>query len=482
MILFVGVALLVPALFAYSQGESMFLPLLLLAFLMILPGLPRLMSNFGQFARETATGWWHRLQGKPVEGRPWNFAVSLLTLQFIKAKQAERLSRSEALVIASLAWLIIPLVGTIPYMAAGFQMENALFESVSGWTSTGLTTIASPETLPLSLIFFRSFTQWVGGVGIIIFALIVIKAPAASELLKAEGREGIDVGIRNTVNKIWLIYFTLTILGALFLWFSGLTVFQAINMAMAAIATGGFLPSHSLAFTVFQKIIMILIMMAGATSFALHSEFFQGRFQKMVHNTEFKVLLMAIPLFAVIMYLLGDPLDNAFFNVTAAISTAGFTVENLGGLSDFSKYMLLLLMVSGASSGSTVGGVKLWRMATILKSLRAKIRSFFLPHGTVQVIKVNGKPVSQDQVVESGSFIFLYSLLLLSVAAVFMALGLPSMDAFFTVASALGNVGLTTVSMASLPLVGKAGLMIVMYLGRIEILPSLVLLKYLRGG
>ncbi|MFH1107453.1 MAG: potassium transporter TrkG [Candidatus Micrarchaeota archaeon] len=480
VLLFVGVAMLVPAAYAAYAGEPTVSVLLLPAVLMVLPGLPRLARNTVAFARRSLADAWRRLRGRPLEGRPWNFAYSLLTLEFIKHKDDEVLTATQALVVSALAWIIVPAICMLPYLALGYSFEDSAFDSMSGWTTTGLSTTARPEALPSSVVFFRSFMQWVGGVGIIIFALIVIRAPAASELFKAEGHEGIEIGLRKTVNRIWLIYLLLSALGAAMLWALGLSVFNAVNITMATISTGGFLPSSGFEFTLVQKIGVMLIMAAGATSFAVHSDIIQRKWKSVARNTEFKLMLAVIAVFAVAVFLTGVVPENALFHATSAASTAGLTIGNLGVLSDLAKYLIVLLMVAGGTSGSTAGGVRMWRIAALFKGLRAKIRGLFLPPGAVQPIKINGRVMTQEQLAESGSYIFLYGAVILTASAALMAVNVKSMDAFFSVASAMGNVGLSTLSVGSLPVVGKWLLTFVMYVGRIEILPGLVLLKYLK--
>ncbi|MFH1200422.1 MAG: potassium transporter TrkG [Candidatus Micrarchaeota archaeon] len=482
VLLFAGIAMLVPAAYALWAGEKTVAALLLPAAIMILPGLPRLAKNTHAFAHTSLADAWRRIKGRPVESRPWNFAYSLLTLEFVKHRDETALSSYQAIVVSALAWIIVPAICMIPYLALGYSPADSAFESMSGWTTTGLSTIPFPENLPSSIVFYRSFMQWIGGVGIIIFALIVMRAPAASELFRAEGHEGIEFGIRKTVNRIWLIYLLLSIVGAALLCAAGMTLFYSVNITMATISTGGFLPSSDTAFSLFQKIGMIAIMIAGATSFAMHSEILQRKWASVMRNTEFKLMLAVIALFSSAVFFTGVRPENALFFATAATSTAGLTIENLGLLGDLAKYLLVLLMIAGGTSGSTAGGVRMWRIALLFKSLRAKIRAQFLPPGAVQPIKVNGRVMTQDQLAESGSFIFLYSAVVLAGSAALMATDMKSMDAFFSVASAMGNVGLATLDMGALPQAGKWLLTLVMYIGRIEILPGLVLIKFLKDG
>ncbi|MDP2717963.1 MAG: potassium transporter TrkG, partial [Candidatus Micrarchaeota archaeon] len=369
------------------------------------------------------------------------------------------------------------------YLFSGhYSVENAFFESMSGWTATGLSFAQDVASFPQSLLFFRSFTQWIGGVGIVLFALLVLRAPAASQLLRAESRDAVALSVVQTAKLIWGIYLVLTLLGVLLLVGSGMDWFSAVNLAMAALATGGFIPTDSLAATALQKLIFVLLMVWGGTAFALHLSAFRREFYKFWENTEYKIMLAAIVLFSLlIVAATAEPLENAFFHVASALSGTGFSLEALGGLGDFGLFLLFLLMISGACSGSTTGAIKLWRTFALLKSLVARVRQVFLPQHAVQVLKVNRKILKQEDVVESGTFVFLYLFVITVAAGILMALGLPALESLFLSASALGNVGLSVgASWFSFPLIGKAVLFVCMWLGRIEILPSLVLFRALR--
>ncbi len=470
-----GLPLLIPVIYSFYMEES-YEPMLVAVLILILPGIPRFVGRFlsglGRWARRIIFG-------------PVSFSWKLKTiLEFEledERKKGEGLSQSDALALAAISWVVMPMITSIPYLFYGFPLQNSIFESMSGWTATGLSTINEPELLPSGMVLFRSFTQWIGGTGIVLFALLVISSPAAGRLFFAEGRESITLGARNTVKMIWLIYVFFTLLGVTLFALSGFDGLSSLNMTMTAVSTGGFLPNSMFVFNDLQKGIFVFLMIAGATSFALHFKLGGGQFRELLRNTEFRMMIFLILLFAAFLVLTtGDTPVDAIFDVTAAISGAGFTIRDMSVFSDLAKYVLILLMVSGACSGSTTGAIKLWRIFALFKTLGNNVRRVFLPEGAVQVIKINGKALTNAQIVESGTFIFMYMFVLLAGAGLIMADGLKGMDALFISASAFGNVGLATMNVGSLPVMTKGVLVIFMYLGRIEILPSLVMLNYLR--
>ncbi|MFH1470277.1 MAG: potassium transporter TrkG [Candidatus Micrarchaeota archaeon] len=270
--------------------------------------------------------------------------------------------------------------------------------------------------------------------------------------------------------------------GVLMFALSGLDIFTSINLTFTAVSTGGFMPSSMFSFTSIQKLVFIFLMLVGATSFALHLRIGNGDWRAILRNTEFKMMMLLVVLFSsfIVLTTKDGPID-AMFDVTAAISGAGFSIRDMSVFSDLAKYLLVLLMVSGACSGSTTGALKLWRMFAVLKTIGNNIKSVFLPKGAVQVVKINGKALTREQIIDSGNYIFLYMFILFAAAGMVMTQGIGVIDSVFVTASAMGNVGLSTVNIAVIPNVVKNILVVCMYLGRVEILPSLVMLKYIRG-
>ncbi|MFH0973506.1 MAG: TrkH family potassium uptake protein [Candidatus Micrarchaeota archaeon] len=472
-----GFSLLLPAAYAYYAKQDVLRYMLVTSAVLMLPGLPYALKS----ATHTVWDAVKRLFHAPASVASWNYALKILTPTYLTHLEEKEITRSQAIVLAALSWVIIPLIASIPYFYAGLNAQDAVFESMSGWTATGLTVIQNVEALPSSLLFYRSFTQWVGGVGILLFALFVLRAPAAGKLLQAEGRSLTEPNARKTAKIIWGIYVSITLVGVCLAFLSGLQLLKAVNLTMTAVATGGFITTNSLTLTFLQKIVFVLLMLAGATSFTLYYRAFKENWRSVFKHSEFKAMLGLVVLVGTLIVVSQKTVpENAVFQATSALTGTGLAVEKIEYWSEFAKYLLILLMVSGGCSGSTTGALKLWRVIVLSKTLWMRIKSVFLPERAIQVIKVNNHPLTSDEAIESGNFVFIYLFALVIATGAVMVLGFSAINSAFAVASALGNVGLTTIpDLYAFPALGKLVLVCCMWLGRIEILPSIVFFAFI---
>jgi trk system potassium uptake protein TrkH len=466
---YAALPLFIPLLYGLYLGEDV-LAIAVTVLILILPFIPGLIAGIYQNLRDFVISIF-----RPEI--PWNY-LSLTEIAGIRARIGE-LTLGEALALTSCAWIVIPLICSYPFLYLGMEPLDSFFESMSGWTSTGLSVIDLPEDLPQSIILYRSTMQWVGGLGIIVLMLAVLKGREARWLLKAEGREPIEVGIGRTVKKYWLIYLVLSIIAFGVLSYLGLDIFNALNLTFAGISNGGFFPFSHYDFTELQKYALAGIMLAGATSFVFWRNIAGGRILKAIKDEEFifyvVVILVSIGL---IVYVGGEDISNTFLNAVSAVACGGFAIGDVAVMHEFSKYMLILLMLAGGMYGSTTGAIKLWRILVAFKSILLRVKSVFLPTGTVQVLKINNMPVPGEAVIDCVVYIFSYVVIMLFGAGLFIAVGHSMTDALFTVSSALGNVGLSTVAASSLGTNGKSFLILLMYVGRIEIFPTLALARY----
>ena len=471
---YAAIPLLVPTAYGYYLGEEIWKILGITVAVLMLPALPGLLAGSFRAVKEFFKGIveWVFRRGET----PWNYAA-FVDLAGIR-KKLDELTLGEALALTSLAWIVIPAICAMPFISYGMEPIDAFFESMSGWTSTGLSMMEFPENAPQSLILFRSVTQWVGGLGIIILMLAVLRGREAKTLLKAEGRESLDVGIAKTVHSYWKIYFVLSVLGVALLFWLGLDGFNSVNLMMSGISNGGFFPFSHYEFTDAQKFALAGLMFAGATSFVFFRRLGKLQFRKALGDEEFLLyVLVTVAAIALIAYVGQEEIYNTILNSVSAVACGGFAIGDVAVMHSFSKYMIILLMISGGMYGSTTGAVKLWRILVVGKSVLLRIKGAFLPAGAVQVVKVNEVAIGMDAVVESAIFIFAYGALLLFGAGVFIATGEGMVDSLFIGASALGNVGLSTFPMWSLGGAHKAFLIFLMYLGRIEIFPCLALAR-----
>ena len=395
-----------------------------------------------------------------------------------------------AVISVALCWFFVGLVSAIPFLFAGISFVDAFFESVSGWSGTGLSMIPVPEQLPFSLNFWRGFIQWIGGFGIVILALIFYEKPeTAHKLFQAEGRtESFYINVIRIARIIIAIYLVYTAIGIVLLLAAGLSPFDAVVHTFTALATGGF-STTSAGIGSFGKIAMsvtILLMLLGGISFESHRDLLKGHIKRFFLNPEVK-LLFALILAASAIIFLNSYLSqdshffNEFFYVVSAISGTGASGEiGASALPPLSIFVLILLMVFGACYGSTTGAIKLWRILIIFKVVRREIYRALLHPKAVIPIKLGGKPVSSEAALDALAYIALYISLLAVGSIIFMFGGYGVIESVFTVASAQGNVGLSVIAGSTwfgMNDALKILLSIHMIVGRMEIIPFLVVLK-----
>ncbi|MFH1785222.1 MAG: potassium transporter TrkG [Candidatus Micrarchaeota archaeon] len=468
---YASIPLLVPFIYSLYIGDDGWIPIGITIAILALPAIPQMIlaiaDNISNFIKS--------ILNPEV---PFNYAKIVNTEEI--RKKVEVLTLGEVLVITSVAWILVPLISVIPYLYYGVPGIDAIFESVSGWTSTGLSALQTVDVLPESVIFFRSTTQWIGGLGIVILILSTLRGREAISFLRAEGRNQAELGIGQTVALTFKVYVAITIAGMALLLLSGFDLFNSVNLALSGLSNGGFFPFDNYEFLPIQKIVLAILMFGGATSFLFYNNIWHGKIGRSIIEEEFIFYLFITVLAIMMIIAIGkEDIFNTVLNGISAVATGGFGIGDLSILHNFAIYVLILMMLSGGMVGSTTGGIKLWRILVILKALAKQVKETFLPHGSVQVVKINGLPINERMIVESATFVFAYLLLFLFSAGVFLAVGYGVNNSLFIVASAMGNVGLSTISVPTMSTMAKTFLMVLMYLGRIEIFPFLALVGYL---
>ncbi|MFH1306374.1 MAG: potassium transporter TrkG [Candidatus Micrarchaeota archaeon] len=474
ILFYTAIPLLLPLGYAYYYAEPTLQPIAIVIFIMMFPSIPVILSGIFKWL---AGGINTLIQKLFRREAPWNFAVEVFT----RRPELSKLKFGDILAVAALAWIVIPSITAYPYYMSGLSIEDSLFESVSGWTSTGLSILSAPEEMSPSLVLFRSVTQWVGGLGIILLMLSLFKHRQAKSLLAFEAKDSMELGTGNTAAKIWKIYIFLTILAIAALILSGFDLLTASNLGFSGLSNGGFFPFSSFPFLWIQKLILALTMFFGAISFMTYNKLQAGKLNALLGEEFLLFLALIIISVSLIFFIANDEIFNSILNTVSAIACGGFAIGDLSVMHEFSLYILILLMICGGMYGSTAGGIKLWRILVALKLVLTKIRQYFMPIGSVQVVKVDGSTVEDHTITEVLGFMFMYLLLFVICAGVFMAWDYGIVDSMFTVASAMGNVGLSTINMATLPIFSKYFLIIIMYVGRIEIFPVLALLRLMVG-
>ena len=408
-----------------------------------------------------------------------------------------------AITLAALTWLIYGIIGGIPFWLArqylgpevGLTFINSVFESMSGWTATGLDMYAMRvEGLPRAILFWRSLTQWVGGVGVILLflsILVVRTGTVAHRLYLAEGRSHrLMPSVVKTTRRIWAIYAGYTGLLALILIVIGMPIFDSINHSMTALATGGFsvrnfsimnyrLAAHPNA--LYMELAIIPFMLIGGISFAMHYQLFIGNVKTFFKNIEVRAMIVIVIISTIILAItLGFTFDSfryGSFQVITALTGTGFNTAPVETWTDFQKTLLTILMIFGGGYGSTASALKLIRVAVIFYALIWLVRTKLLPESVVHKLQVGKKFYRHEEIMEVASYSVLYLVVLVAGAMVFMYGGHSTADALFEVASAEGNVGLSVgITGPNMPIYERITLIIVMWAGRLEIFPVLVLI------
>lgn len=411
------------------------------------------------------------------------------------------LSHRDGAVIVTLGWVVACAIATMPYLLSGAitNLTNAYFESMSGFTTTGATIITDIEKLPMGILLWRSETQWLGGMGIIVLSIAILPflGIGGMQLYKAETPspvvDKLTPRISDTAGSLWKIYIAFTVVQIGLLFSGGMTLFDAVCHAFTTMPTGGFSTKNaSIAHyhsAYFDFIIVVFMMIAG-TSFSLHYKLFKGQFTTVGKNPELRVfwaiagcfaLLVTYDIYGNVYDSVADSLRYAVFQVASIITTTGYVTADYEKWPAFSQQILLMCMFLGSMAGSTGGAIKIMRFVLLIKHSYLEIFRIIHPHATT-VVKLGDMPVSQSVLRSIWGFFALY-IGLFAIASLFMSLlGLDMISSISSVATCLGNVGpgLGIVgpldNYFGIPMVGKWILIFCMLLGRLEIFTIIVLL------
>jgi trk system potassium uptake protein TrkH len=393
------------------------------------------------------------------------------------------------MIIAAVAWLWAALIGSIALIiATHITFLNAFFESMSAWTGSGLTIYMNVEILPKSVLFLRSLEQWIGGLGVVIVVIGILIRPgtAAARLYKSEARdEKIKPSITGTVKTIWWIYLFYTFLGILLYVAAGMPLFDAVNNTFTNLSTGGMsIKNDNIGYynSVPIYVITMILMIIGGTSFLVHYKALKGKLIDVIRDIQLQATIIIICVFSILLILVTKfaTIDAVFF-VVSALSCTGSNIQPVFQIAmwqDYAKIIITTAMIMGMAAGSTTGALKLIRVVTLVKGIYWEILRIVSPTGSVIPRKISGKNVGDAEIREAGSYLFLYIVFLLISSLVLMQYGYDGINSIFEVASAQGNVGISTgIVTPMMPPVAEIFLIINMWIGRLEIIPALVLLK-----
>jgi trk system potassium uptake protein TrkH len=447
-----------------------------------------------------------------------SFALgAALYIPFRNAGEAEL---KHGMIIAAFGWLLVAALGALPFVLTALFAEgkdasetllyfrdpaSAFFESISGYTGTGLTMAARADLLPKSLQWWRSFTEWIGGMGVIVLMLSILAGPrpgaARYSLYYAEARgEKIHPSITSTLRTMWWIFFLYTFISVVALWGAGMPIWEAINHAMTGISTGGFsVTDNSIASynSVAIELVLVPIMLLGAISFAVHYEMMRGRGRVLWEDFQTRWFLgialigiAALTLENLLVIGGAESVRHSAFQLVSAITCTGFQSVDLSVWSATGKLLLAAAMFIGGAAGSTAGGIKVMRMLILLKGVQWRFRKIVSPRRAIVPFRLGPTTIDESEVgqrLEDASLITFLWLLLLGLGIVMLLHTVSSeytlSDVVFEVASAQGNVGLSVgITQPTMTLASKLTLCFNMWIGRLEIIPVLMLVRALFRG
>lgn len=418
---------------------------------------------------------------------------------FFTAREKGEIGIKEGFAIVALGWIVAALFGSLPYLFFGTfnNFTDAFFESMSGFTTTGATVLADIEKQPHGILVWRSLTQWLGGMGIIVLSIAILPALGVGgmQLFKAEvpgpSQDRLTPRIKDTARLLWMVYVIISAAETLLLLLGGMSFFDALNHTFTTMATGGFSTKNASigAFNspYFDTVITVFMFMAGV-NFALHYQLLRGNIKSFFKDTEFLFYVGVVAVFITLVVIdlkffvhesWVEALRYGSFQTVSIVTTTGYGTTDFELWPHFSQYVLLSLMFVGGCAGSTGGSIKNIRILLLLKYAYYELYKLIHPRAVIS-IRVGEKRVSDDILHGVLGFFLLY-IGVFAFSSLFMAwLGLDMMTAISSVAATLGNVGpgLGNVgpmdNYLHIPFLGKWLLTLCMLIGRLEIYTVLV--------
>lgn len=415
-------------------------------------------------------------------------------------KAKKDIGKREGFIIVSMVWVVFSFFGCLPYILSGSipNFTNAFFETMSGFTTTGSSVLNDIEALPHGILFWRSMTQWLGGMGIIVLSLAILPVfgIGGMQLFMAEvpgpTPDKISPRIKQTAKTLWKIYIAFTLIETILLWIGGMTFFDAINHSFTTMATGGFSTKQaSVAYwsSPFIQYVIIVFMFLAGTNFTLSYFALKGKFANVFKDEEFKyygffvlgfTLLIFIGLLITTQLGVEHSFRDALFQVVTIITTTGYATADYLTWAPVLTMLIFVLFFFGGSAGSTGGGIKIMRIVVLLKNGYYELKRLVHPHAIIPV-KFNKHSVDSKIVTNVLAFFIIY-FVIFSISTVIFTLIEPNMEsAMGAVATCLGNIGpgLGSVGPADnffhIKPVGKWFLSFLMLLGRLELFTVLVL-------
>ena len=407
----------------------------------------------------------------------------------------------DGFLVVSLSWIFASLIGALPFYLGGTvpTFAGAFFESASGFTTTGASVLSDIEAVPRGILFWRSLTHWLGGMGIIVLSLAILPflGVGGMELFKAEVPgpipEKITPRIQQTALYLWGVYAFLTVAETVLLLLGGMNFFESLTHTFGTVATGGFSPLNrsvgQYGSAYFDWVITVFMFLSGI-NFVLHYRLLRGHFRPLARDDEFRtylwIVLFCIAVISADLLFRGnydsiaEALRYSAFQVVSIITTTGFATADFELWPSFTKLILLLLMFAGACAGSTGGGMKILRLLILSRHTRAELKRVLHPHAVMSV-KVGGKVIDNRMQSSVTSFLILYVAVFIAGVFFMTSLGMDMESAMSGVAASLGNVGPGLGSLGpmdnygAVPEAGKWIFSLLMLMGRLELYTVILL-------
>jgi trk system potassium uptake protein TrkH len=443
------------------------------------------------------------------DGSAWALLLSiivtsgsgLILFRGLKKEEDLLLTHRDGVAIVTIGWVSAGLAGAVPYILTGAipGFTNAYFESLSGFTTTGSSILTNIEALPEGLIMWRSLTQWLGGMGIIVLSIAILPflGIGGMQLYKAEIPspvvDKLKPRISDTARVLWKLYFIITLMEIIFLLAGGMSLFDSVCHAFCTMPTGGFSPKNaSIAYydSPYLDGVIVVFMLIAGINFSLHYALIKGDFAIYKKDSECRVFLILIFLLiiAVTLSLYGSVYDSilqafryAAFQVSSIITTTGFATADYEKWPFFTQSILFVCMFLGGMAGSTGGGIKIMRIILLVKHSYQEIFRIIHPHA-VTTVKLGGRPIPQEVLSSIWGFFILYMGCFVAASVIMSLFGFDLVTSFTSVSACIFNVGpgLGMVGPADnfsvIPAAGKWLLIFCMLLGRLEIYTVIVLL------
>jgi len=417
-----------------------------------------------------------------------------------RSAKAETISQREGMAIVAIGWTAVGLFGALPfYIGSNFSFVDAFFESVSGFTTTGSSILTNIEALSKGLLFWRSFIQWLGGMGIIVLSVAILPflGLGGMQLYKAEVPspvpDKLKPRIRDTARILWKVYALISLAEVILLMLGGMDLYDALCHTFTTMPTGGFSTKNaSVAYfgSAYFDIIFIIFMILAGINFSLHYQMLRGKPLAFWRDPECRfffgvvIVLTAIVSFNIygaVYEKVGQAIRYGAFQVVSIVTTTGYATANYEKWPAMSQLILLLCMFLGASAGSTGGGVKCLRVMLCFKFCYKELFSIIHPHAVTH-IKIGGKTVPEDVMRSVLGFLALYIGIFALGSVLLAGLGVDFVTSFSAVAACIGNIGPgfglvgPADNFAQIPYLGKWLLIWCMLLGRLEVFTIIIFL------